>query len=215
MGRPGPQRARRGPLHALRPAHHLPRDGRAGPARAPAANGRRRGCRAAGVVPRERRAVRPDGLCRPLGGSAGGANARRRRSEATARGQRVRGVDRRRGAHSCPRGGARRHGRRPGSTGDRGLRAVRRREPRRDAALRQGRKAPGLRLRPRRFRRRLRIVLLPQVVKAVADIAHGLGKQTIAEFVGDDDTISLLRDSGVDLAQGYHLGRPAPADELV
>jgi diguanylate cyclase (GGDEF)-like protein/PAS domain S-box-containing protein len=53
------------------------------------------------------------------------------------------------------------------------------------------------------------------VVKAVADIAHGLGKQTIAEFVGDDDTISLLRDSGVDLAQGYHLGRPAPADELV
>ncbi len=53
------------------------------------------------------------------------------------------------------------------------------------------------------------------VVKAVADIARGLGKRTIAEFVGDDDTVSLLRDSGVDLAQGYHLGRPAPADELL
>jgi diguanylate cyclase (GGDEF)-like protein/PAS domain S-box-containing protein len=53
------------------------------------------------------------------------------------------------------------------------------------------------------------------VVKAVADIARGLEKQTIAEFVGDDDTVSLLRDSGVDLAQGYHLGRPAPADELL
>ena len=53
------------------------------------------------------------------------------------------------------------------------------------------------------------------VVHAVADIAHGLGKQTIAEFVGDDDTLSLLRESGVDLAQGYHLGRPEPADELV
>ena len=53
------------------------------------------------------------------------------------------------------------------------------------------------------------------VVQAVADIARGLEKQTIAEFVGDDDTVSLLRDSGVDLAQGYHLGRPAPADELL
>jgi diguanylate cyclase (GGDEF)-like protein/PAS domain S-box-containing protein len=53
------------------------------------------------------------------------------------------------------------------------------------------------------------------VVKAVADIARGLETQTIAEFVGDDDTVSLLRDSGVDLAQGYHLGRPAPADELL
>ncbi len=52
------------------------------------------------------------------------------------------------------------------------------------------------------------------VVQAVADIAHGLGKRTIAEFVGDDDTVSVLRDCGVDLAQGYHLGRPGPADQL-
>ena len=52
------------------------------------------------------------------------------------------------------------------------------------------------------------------VVQAVADIAHGMGKRTIAEFVGDDDTMSLLRDCGVDLAQGYHLGRPAPVAGL-
>ena len=53
------------------------------------------------------------------------------------------------------------------------------------------------------------------VVQAVAGIAHGLGKQTIAEFVADDDTVSLLRDCGVDLAQGYHFGRPVPADQLI
>ena len=53
------------------------------------------------------------------------------------------------------------------------------------------------------------------VVQAVAGIAHGLGKQTIAEFVTDDDTVSLLRDCGVDLAQGYHFGRPVPADQLI
>ena len=53
------------------------------------------------------------------------------------------------------------------------------------------------------------------VVQALVDIARGLGKQTIAEFVGDDDTLSLLRDLGVDFAQGYHLGRPTPAGHLV
>ena len=52
------------------------------------------------------------------------------------------------------------------------------------------------------------------VVQAVADIARGLGKRTIAEFVGDDDTIALLRDCGVDMAQGYHVARPGPADQL-
>ena len=52
------------------------------------------------------------------------------------------------------------------------------------------------------------------VVQAVADIARGLGKHTIAEFVGDDDTIAVLGDCGVDLAQGYHLGRPGPASQL-
>ena len=52
------------------------------------------------------------------------------------------------------------------------------------------------------------------VVQAVADIARGLGKRTIAEFVGDDDTLALLQDCGVDLAQGYYLGRPAPAEQL-
>jgi diguanylate cyclase (GGDEF)-like protein/PAS domain S-box-containing protein len=48
------------------------------------------------------------------------------------------------------------------------------------------------------------------VVKAVVDIAAGLGSQTVAEFVGDDDTVELLRTLGVDYGQGYHLGRPAP-----
>ena len=52
------------------------------------------------------------------------------------------------------------------------------------------------------------------VVQAVANIARGLGKRTIAEFVGDDDTVSVLHDCGVDFAQGYHLGRPGPANQL-
>jgi diguanylate cyclase (GGDEF)-like protein len=45
-------------------------------------------------------------------------------------------------------------------------------------------------------------------VKAIVQIARGLGKTTIAEFVQDDETTRMLREYGVDMAQGYHLGRP-------
>jgi diguanylate cyclase (GGDEF)-like protein/PAS domain S-box-containing protein len=45
-------------------------------------------------------------------------------------------------------------------------------------------------------------------VKAIVEIAHGLGKQTIAEFVEEEPTVGLLRELGVDMAQGFHLGKP-------
>jgi EAL domain-containing protein (putative c-di-GMP-specific phosphodiesterase class I) len=45
-------------------------------------------------------------------------------------------------------------------------------------------------------------------------IARGLGKQTIAECVEDEETLELLRAYGVDYAQGYHVGRPGPVEEL-
>ena len=47
-------------------------------------------------------------------------------------------------------------------------------------------------------------------VVAMVDLARGLGKQTIAEFVEDEKTLELLARLGVDFAQGYHIGRPAP-----
>ncbi|HSK49875.1 MAG TPA: EAL domain-containing protein [Solirubrobacterales bacterium] len=50
-------------------------------------------------------------------------------------------------------------------------------------------------------------------VKAIVQIARGLGKTTIAEFVQDEATIDLLREYGVDMAQGYHLGHPVEAGE--
>jgi EAL domain-containing protein (putative c-di-GMP-specific phosphodiesterase class I) len=50
-------------------------------------------------------------------------------------------------------------------------------------------------------------------VKAIVEIARGLGKTTIAEFVQDDETTRMLRDYGVDMAQGYHLGRPVDSAE--
>ena len=53
------------------------------------------------------------------------------------------------------------------------------------------------------------------VVRAIVDLSGRLGKQTIAEFVGDDETFDLLRAYGVDYAQGYHVGRPAPVSEIL
>lgn len=48
------------------------------------------------------------------------------------------------------------------------------------------------------------------VVQAVVHLARSFGLQTVAEGVEDADCLALLRELGVDYAQGYHLGRPAP-----
>jgi diguanylate cyclase (GGDEF)-like protein/PAS domain S-box-containing protein len=52
------------------------------------------------------------------------------------------------------------------------------------------------------------------VIDAVVRVARGLGKTTVAEFTQDPETVELLRSAGVDLAQGFHLGRPVPASSL-
>jgi len=46
------------------------------------------------------------------------------------------------------------------------------------------------------------------VVQAIVTIGQGLGKKTVAEFVTDQGTMSLLRKIGVDCAQGYFIGEP-------
>ena len=46
-------------------------------------------------------------------------------------------------------------------------------------------------------------------VRAVTEMAHGMGKRVVAEFVENEAIVEVLRDIGVDFAQGYHIGRPA------
>jgi len=48
------------------------------------------------------------------------------------------------------------------------------------------------------------------VVKALAGVVRGMGRQTIAEFVGDETTMRMLHSYGVDYAQGFAVGRPQP-----
>ena len=46
------------------------------------------------------------------------------------------------------------------------------------------------------------------LVKAMVVVARGLGEKTIAEFVENEETLHLLREYGIDYAQGYHVGKP-------
>jgi EAL domain-containing protein (putative c-di-GMP-specific phosphodiesterase class I) len=48
------------------------------------------------------------------------------------------------------------------------------------------------------------------MVTAINRIGQVMGKRTIAEFVESEAVIDLLREIGVDFAQGYHIGRPQP-----
>ena len=48
------------------------------------------------------------------------------------------------------------------------------------------------------------------MVEAINSVGHITGKQTIAEFVDSDRVIALLREIGVDYAQGYGVAKPRP-----
>lgn len=50
---------------------------------------------------------------------------------------------------------------------------------------------------------------------AAVSLAGGFGRQAVAEGVEWCATVNLLCDLGVDYAQGYALGRPAPAESLL
>lgn len=52
------------------------------------------------------------------------------------------------------------------------------------------------------------------VVKALVDVARGFGKQTVAEFVDSAETLEMLKSLNVDYAQGYHIGKPLPEQEM-
>ncbi|MEA2222332.1 MAG: hypothetical protein QOH83_708 [Solirubrobacteraceae bacterium] len=53
------------------------------------------------------------------------------------------------------------------------------------------------------------------VVQAVVGLAAAFGLRTVAEGVEDGQTLAIVRDMGVDLAQGYAIGRPGPLHDTL
>ncbi|MBI5560571.1 MAG: EAL domain-containing protein, partial [Deltaproteobacteria bacterium] len=47
-------------------------------------------------------------------------------------------------------------------------------------------------------------------VKAMAEVARGLGIKTVAEFVENKESLELIKIFGVDYGQGYLIGKPEP-----
>ena len=53
------------------------------------------------------------------------------------------------------------------------------------------------------------------MVRAINEVGHIMGKKTIAEFVENEKIFNLLKELGVDYAQGYGIGKPVPLDGLM
>jgi diguanylate cyclase (GGDEF)-like protein/PAS domain S-box-containing protein len=52
------------------------------------------------------------------------------------------------------------------------------------------------------------------MVRAINEVGHVMGLQTIGEFVENQEILAQLREIGVDYAQGYGVARPEPLDLL-
>lgn len=53
------------------------------------------------------------------------------------------------------------------------------------------------------------------LIRSMINLAHDLGIQICAEGVENGRALDILRSLGCDKAQGYYIGRPAPAAEMI
>ncbi|MDQ2070876.1 putative bifunctional diguanylate cyclase/phosphodiesterase [Natronospira bacteriovora] len=52
------------------------------------------------------------------------------------------------------------------------------------------------------------------IVRSISEIGRSSGIRTVAECVENAETVAMLRRIGIDYAQGFHFGRPAPLEEV-
>jgi len=53
------------------------------------------------------------------------------------------------------------------------------------------------------------------IVKAAVDLGHTLDLKIVAEGVEDEKTLDILSEMGCDYAQGYHMAKPMPSEDLM
>jgi len=54
-----------------------------------------------------------------------------------------------------------------------------------------------------------------ELVRTTIELGHALSMRVVAEGVEDEETLEILKSLGCDLAQGFGIARPKPADQLV
>jgi EAL domain-containing protein (putative c-di-GMP-specific phosphodiesterase class I) len=52
------------------------------------------------------------------------------------------------------------------------------------------------------------------IVRSMIHLAHNLNLKVVAEGVENRQTMEMLRKMGCDMAQGYHISHPRPAEEV-
>jgi len=52
-----------------------------------------------------------------------------------------------------------------------------------------------------------------KMIRLIAEVAREAGMKTVAEYVQDAPSLALLEQLGVDLAQGYFVGKPRATPE--
>jgi diguanylate cyclase (GGDEF)-like protein len=57
--------------------------------------------------------------------------------------------------------------------------------------------------------------VMQSMVEAICKIGHAMGLHTIAEFVENDVVLNMLKEMGVDYAQGFGIAKPKPLEECL
>lgn len=53
------------------------------------------------------------------------------------------------------------------------------------------------------------------LVKSMNEVAHIVGKQTVAEYVTDENVLKVVQELGIDYAQGWYVCEPAPPEKFL
>jgi len=53
------------------------------------------------------------------------------------------------------------------------------------------------------------------MVEAICQIGKTMELAIVAEYVGDSETVDVLREIGVNYVQGFHIGKPAPVEHVI
>jgi len=48
------------------------------------------------------------------------------------------------------------------------------------------------------------------ITRAIVNLAKTLGIKTVAEYVEDEEVYEIIKECGIDYAQGYYIGKPEP-----
>lgn len=53
------------------------------------------------------------------------------------------------------------------------------------------------------------------LVRSIIQVVQALGKKTVAEYVENEEILTILKSMGIDFVQGYHIGHPMPVEKIL